>query len=280
MKTIIHATDYSENALAALKYSYSLCKKLNANLLVIHVFDYPTIMTAEVKEPYYHLEKDTFKLHTSKLKELCEEHLGDDLDKMNVSVEAIEDKSIVNGITSKATEISAFMIVTGMKGKSMLKEVILGNTTKHLIDKSPCPILAIPEDVSHSEIQTIVYATDFDQKDIKDIYILIEIAQPFNADIKVLHISPLKEFDRKKLISDFEKKAKENISYSNITFDFIPSDDTFEELRLYLGEENADIVAMLERKNNGLIKSIFHRDLVKKMESYGKIPLLSFNKNI
>ena len=113
---------------------------------------------------------------------------------------------------------------------------------------------------------------------IKEINLIIEIAKAFDAEIKIVHISPLKEFDRKKLIRNFEEKVKDNISYSKMEFDIFPSDNTFEDLRLYLGEVDADIIVMLERKSKGLLRKFFHRDLVKKMESYGKIPLLSFNE--
>lgn len=279
-KIIIYTTDYSDNSIAALKYAYAMSTKLDANLLVIHVFDIPTIMSTELKEPYYHLEADTFKMHTSKLKEFCKQHLGDELDEKKITIEAIEDKSIVNGITTKAIELNAFMIVTGMRGESKLKEVVLGNTTKHLIDKSPCPVLAIPDDASYGQIKTIVYATNFEEEDIGAIQTLTEIAMLFNAEIRVIHISPLKEFDRKKLMDDFEENTKNRISYAKLVFGIIPSDNTFEDLRLYLGRVNADIIVMLEHKNNNLLKKLFHRDLVKKMESYGKIPLISFNENI
>ena len=138
--------------------------------------------------------------------------------------------------------------------------------------------MAIPEDASHKKFDTIVYATDFEKEDVDAIHKLTEIAKLFNAEIKIVHISPLKEFDRKKQMEDFEEKVKENISYSKMEFDIIPSDNTFEDLRLYLGEVNADIIVMLERKSKGLLRKLFHRDLVKKMESYGRVPLLSFNE--
>jgi len=279
VKAIIHATDYSENAIAALKYAYAISSKMNISLVVVHVFDYPTTLDTEVKEPVPHFEKNAFKKHNAKLKEFCTKHLGNELDKMDVRVEAIEDKSTVNGIISKAKELKAFMLVTGMKGGSAFKEFIMGNTTKHLIEKAPCPVLSIPADVSHRQIETIVYATDYEKDDIKEIDSIIEIAKAFDAEIKIVHISPLKEFDRKKLIRNFEEEVKEKISYKKIEFDIIPSDDTFEDLRLYLGKVNADIIVMLERKCKGLLKKLFHRDLVKKMEYYGKIPLLSFKNN-
>jgi len=278
MKTIIHATDYSENAVAALKYAHSLSSTLNTQLLVIHIFDIPTTMSTELKEPYYHLEKDTFTMHYKKLKEFCIEHLGDDLDSMNVKVEAIEDKSVVNGIISKINELNAYLVVTGTKGKSAVKEFIMGNTTKHLIEKSPCPIFSIPIGASHSNIETIVYASDFEDRDVDAIEKLVKIAKPFNANIKLVHISKSKEYDGKTLMEWFKETLREKVSYKKINFKLLYADDIFNTLRVYLIDVEADLVVMMERKKGGLLKELMHKDLVKRMESYGQIPLLSFNK--
>ena len=144
MKTIVHATDYSENAVAALKYAHSLSKKLDANLKVVHVFDYPTMVNTKVLEPVPQIEANANKQHNSKLLKFCKEHLGDDLDLRKISTKAIEDTSVVNGIISLATELDASMIITGIKGDNIFKEFIMRNTTKQLIEKSPCPVLAIP----------------------------------------------------------------------------------------------------------------------------------------
>jgi nucleotide-binding universal stress UspA family protein len=282
MKTILNATDYSENSVAALKYAHSLSKALGANLKVIHIFDYPPMLdglSLKAQDPFPDIEGDAFKKHNLKLDTFCKTHLGTDLKKMNVTVEAIEDKSVINGIISEASKIKPLVITTGMKGGSALREIIMGNTTKHLLEKSPCPILSIPEDTSRTKIETIVYATAFEEEDLGAINKLTEIAKPLNAKVKIVHVSSLKEpvgIEQKKEIED---KLHKYIEYSNIELDILYSDDIFNDLKIYFGKANADIIAMLERENDGGSSKVFHRDLVKKMESYGRIPLMSFNSN-
>ena len=278
MKTIIHATDFSENAIAALKYAHALSSKLNANLLVVHVFDYPTIFDTEVEEPVPDFEKVAYQNNNELLVEYCTKHLGNDLDRMNVRTEAIENMSVTKAVIAKVVEVDAFLLVTGMKGTSAFKEFIMGNTTKQLIKKAPCPVLAIPEDATHKDINTIVYATDFEYKDLQAILTLVEIAKPYNAEIRVVHISPSEEFDPMIRLQEFEDHINDKVDYPNIIYENIPSDHTFEDLKLYLGEVNVDIIAVLKRKSKGLFKQLFHHDLVIKMESYGRLPLLSFNK--
>ena len=278
MKTIVHATDYSENAVAALKYAHSLSKKLDANLKVVHVFDYPTMVNTKVLEPVPQIEANAYKQHNSKLLKFCKEHLGNDLDLRKISTEAIEDTSVVNGIISIATELDASMIITGIKGDNIFKEFIMGNTTKQLIEKSPCPVLAIPAETTHKQLETIVYASDFLEEDIYAIGDLVEIARPFKGVIKVVHITKKEEYDGITQMEWFKEALKQKIKYEKIEFEVIFSEDIFDSLRIYLGDVNADLIVMMEREKYGFMDKITHRDLVKRMESYGKIPLMSFNK--
>ncbi len=280
MKTILYATDYSENSIAALKYAYSLSTAIEATLKVIHVFDYPTMLdwlSFKAEAAFPDIEGDAFKKHNSKLSSFCKEHLGEKLDRINVKVEAIENKSVVSGIVKKAKEIDAFLILTGMKGGSALREVIMGNTTKHLIEKSPYPVLSIPADASPKLIETILYATDFEEEDIGAIDKLTEIAKPLNAKIKIVHISSLKETIGKEEMKAIEEKIQKHIQYPKLEVAILYSEDIFNDMKIYFGNSNADLIAMLERESHGLASKIFHRDLVKRMESYGRIPLISFN---
>ena len=111
MKTILYATDYSENSELALKYAH----KMKAKLLVIHVFDYPTLMheiSIIPKATFPDIENDAFKKHNLKLNAFCKRVLKREIATLNIEIEAIENKSVVSGIVEKANAIDAFMIVT------------------------------------------------------------------------------------------------------------------------------------------------------------------------
>lgn len=277
MKTVLYTTDYSENSAAALKYAYKMSTQVGARLIITHVFDYPTVLGTKVlSEPFPNLEKDNFKMHRSKLEKFCAEHLGNEWDAPNIQLEIVENKSVIHGIISKATEWHAYLIVTGMKGGSTLREVVMGSTTKQLIEKAPCPILAIPADASYMPPKTIVYATDFEEEDIYAIQKLAEMAKQFDAEIKVVHISTKKEYPGETQMEWFKDMLKRKITYGRIVFELLLSEDIFDSLRIYLGDTGADLVVLLEREKKGLLKKWFHQDLVKKMESYGRVPLLSF----
>ena len=277
MKTILYATDYSENSVAALKYAHKLSEQMGTRLVVTHVFDYPTVLGTEgLDEPFPHLEESAFKSHRSKLEKFCEEHLGSVWKAPNIQLEAVENKSVVKGIISVAEEWHAYLIVTGMKGGSALREMIMGNTTKYLIEKAPCPILSIPSDASHVPIKTIVYATDFEEEDVYAIRKLTEMAGQLDAEIKVVHISTKDEYKGEMQMEWFKEMLHEKVKYKRMDFELLFTEDVFNALRIYLGDTNADLMVMLEREHKSILKKWFHQDLVKKMESYGRVPLLSF----
>ena len=277
MKTILHATDYSDNAITALKYAYELSLKTKADLWVIHIFNLSTL-SSDLSETYLLPVKENYDQKNTKLREFCISHLGNKFNSMNIQTEAIENSSVVRGIISKANELCSSVIVTGMKGKSALKDFLMGNTTKLLIEKAPCPVLAIPENATLNEIKTIVYATDFEEEDISAILKLTEIAKTFNSTIKIVHVSIKKDTDAQQEMEWFKEILKQKVTYKKLVFDLLFSDDIFTILYKYLDEVNADLVAMLEREKKGLLKKIFHKDLVKKMETISTVPLLSFNE--
>lgn len=278
MKTILYATDYSENAETAIKYAHVLSSKMGATLLVIHIYKLPLILGLELEAFYDELEKTSFEKNQTKLINFCKKHLGQDLDLLNVKTYSFEDLSVVHGIISKATEHKASMIIIGMKKESAIKELFMGDTSMEIIEKAPCPVLAIPKNANFQKLKTIVYATDFEEEDIGAIHKVSQIARKFNSNIKVVHISTEKEPDGKVQMEWFKEMVEQKVTYKKIEYEVLASDEIFIALRAYLETVDANLVAMLEREKSGFLRNLFHRDLVKEMESFGKIPLLSFNE--
>lgn len=277
MKTIIFATDYSKNSVTAIKYAHRLSTKLAANLLVIHIYGLPMMLGLEFDVFYDELEKTTLKKHNTKLKNWCKRQLGKDLAGMKVQTEAFEYLSVSHGIRSKAEEHKAFMIVIGMKKESAIKELFMGDTSMSLIEKAPCPVLLVPENAGEN-IKKIVYATDFEQEDIGAIYIVSQIAKKFDANITVVHIAPDKNGDGNIKMEWFKEMTEQKVTYKKMKYKVLFSEEIFQTLKIYMDSNNIDMVAMLEREKSGFLKKLFQRDMVKEMESFGKIPLLSFNE--
>ncbi|MCK0144917.1 universal stress protein [Arenibacter sp. F26102] len=276
MKTILYATDYSLNSVAALKLAHLMTKKFDANLMVMHVFDIP-IPLSTVSVSHLKKEKRLLTENYTRLKNFCTEHLGDTWEGCNITFAAEENASVPNGILEKALHLDADLIVVGTKGTSALKEFILGSATTALVKKAPCAVLAVPETSELEIFKTMVYATDFEQADIFAINKFVKIANIFNADLRIVHISSKEEYAGDQQMEWFKDMLLQKVKYEKITFDLIFSDQIFEELNRYLDKTETNLFAMLERKDNSFVQRYLKKDLVKKMVSNITIPLLSFN---
>lgn len=279
MKTLLYATDYSKNSVTALQFAYNLSQALGMRLVITHTFSFPTVLGVEGLDERPILDGNPVKIHRAQLEKFCTEHLGSKWDNPKIQLEPVLNSSVIKGIISKAEDYHAQLIVVGTKGASGLEEMILGSTTKKLIEKAPCPVIAIPHDVLPRNLDTMVYATDFEEEDIHAIQKLSEIARPLKAKIKVVHISTQEEYAGDLLMEWFKDMLKSKVNYPDIEFELLFSEDVFDTLRIYLGVVNADMVVMLEREKKGFLKKWFHRDLVKKMEDYGEVILMSFNEH-
>lgn len=277
MKAILYATDYSQNSIAALKMAYLIAKKFEAKLIVMHVFDIPISLASPVSMTYLKKEKRLLIEHTTKLKRFCEEQLSNILDEGMTTLPVHEDGSVHDGILEKAFELNVDLIVVGTKGTSQIKELILGSIPKALIKKSSFPILAVPEKAVVTSIKNIVYATDFEQADIFAIKRLVKIAEIFNAEIIVVHITSQKEYAGPDQMEWFKEMVQEKVTYKNLKFELIISDTIFEALVRYLVDSNAHLLVMLERKESTFYQRYLETDMVKKMVKNTNVPLLSYS---
>ncbi|MBQ4819698.1 universal stress protein [Aquimarina sp. MMG016] len=277
MKTILYSTDYSEHSISSLQYAYDLSMKLQAELIVLHIFDVPTFSGTTIISSLRQTQKRAYQEQRSIIDAYCTKHLGDKNKLKNVRTEVLKSISIVDGILEMAKKLSADMIIMGMKDKHSNRGVLVGDIAKQLLTKVPCPLLILPDNSSAKEIKNIVYATDFEEEDVFAIEKLAILAAAYQAEIRVIHISSKKESDGEDQMSWFKEMVKEKVDYENIDFDIVFSNDVYEKLNDYVNTNETDIVALLEREDRGFFNRLFHRDLVKQVGANTVIPLLSFN---
>ncbi len=278
MKTILYPTDCSEHSIPALLYAYNLSNKLQADLIVLHVFDIPSFPGTSMIRSLQQIEKNAFEEHQEVLNTYCKKHLSYMPSRSNVRIEVVKNISITEGILAKTKELQVDMLIIGMTDKHSNRGVLTGDIAKELITRSLCPLLVVPNNFHAEPIKRIVYATDFEESDILAIDKLTEVALPFQSKINVIHISTKDNDEERNQFAWFKEMVLQKVKYKNIEFNLVISDNIYEKLKTYLHDIKADLVVLLEREDIGMFKKLFHRDLVKQLESHTDIPLLSFNK--
>lgn len=278
MKTILYATDYSENSAAALQFSYALSKVLHTELVALHIFELPLTLASTVSYTYSRKEVLAFSDHRKKLMAFCTEHLKNEPQPLNITWKVDEGKPASDIIIKNAKELKADYIVVGAKGGNRVREMLLGSSTTALIQEASCPVLIVPENTNLRDIKKMVYATDFEGVDIFTIENLVQLAEPFEAVVHLIHVAVKKSETIENQMEWFKEMLQHKVRYEYLKFEVRYGDDIFGSLQNYINEIEPDLIAMLERGNHGLIKNLGHYDLVKRMKNEGHIPLLSYHK--
>ncbi|MDX1363198.1 universal stress protein [Arenibacter latericius] len=278
MNTIFYATDRSEREVPVLKNVYNLSVELGAKLVVFYVHRMEPLRVS-VSRPIQQIEYHVIREQKEILEAYCREHIGAKFNPENVVFEVVEGDSITKAILEKSKEYSADLIVIGRKEKHSERGLFVGDIGKELQDKVTCPLLIAPNIKEKSSINTILYATDFEEADIIALQDLASMAKLLDAKIEIVHISTEKEYAGEQQLEWFKEMLEQKVDYENIAFKLYFSDDIEAKLRKLTEEINADILVLLERKEKkGFFQRIFHKSLVKKMESHIAIPLMSYNE--
>lgn len=275
MKKILFTTDFSANANKAFLFALNMAEKHQAELILAHVFDVPNVYNYPIEYNPSEMKPGMIKDWKRKLKVFFANYDT----KVKATFDAVEHPSVRKGIVSLIKTHKPQLLIVGSRGKSRFKEVILGSTTKALVKHSPIPVMAIPEDADPKGIDKVLYASDLRENDVQALSKLVQLVEPYQPEIQILHIYPDSEFKGTEKIKWFKELVKEHIAYERISFEILQSDDNFSALHNHMAWDNFDLLVMLEKKRSGIIDKLFHEDLVKKMEFHTRIPLLSYNEN-
>jgi len=278
MKNILYATDCSKHDTHTLQYALMLSDVLKANLTVLHIFSLPPIAVKTIR-PKKYLSEHAHDEQLLVLKSYCANHLKDIETDAIITYKVKEEDSVTDGILSEAVALSPDLLIVGMKDEHTARGSFTGSIAKALIKKVAAPLLIVPSTKPFQKIKTLVYATDFEEADFLAIKKLINIAKHFDTIIKIVHITNNDEYAVSDKMAWFKEMLFEKTSYRNMTFDIVINDNIYEGLRVYIDTVSADMIALLEREQDGFLKKLFHKDLIKKMESKIAIPMMSINES-
>ncbi|PWH85274.1 universal stress protein [Brumimicrobium oceani] len=275
MIKILFPTDFSDAAENAFFYALNLTRKLNAELVLAHVYSLPELGRAlhnTSKEVFEIMEMESlesFKKSVGKLRSKAEEKGYGDVDFKHLMAEG----QIVPKIINLAILEEADYIVMGTTGATGLKEVFLGSVASGVIDGAPCNVLSIPEESSPTNsIDRIAYLTNYKDEEIVSFNEVNKFASHFNADVCSIHY----EKDVDDVTSENMENWKKKLGVDYEALDsFVVSGNNFEEAvcELYINQ-NIDILAIQPRKRN-FFTHIFKKSISKQIVQRLSIPLFT-----
>ena len=147
IRTILHATDFSEHSAAAFRLASSLARDYGARLIVLHVQP-PSVVYGDMGAYFVAPEGQSQEL-MKQLRELRPESPTVVVDYRLVEGDPVEE------ILHTARETNSDVIVLGTHGRKGLGRLLLGSVAEQTVRTAPCPVLTVkptpPNAKSHRE---------------------------------------------------------------------------------------------------------------------------------
>lgn len=147
-KTIVAAVDFSPTSLKALESAVRVATQDSAKLHIVHVFMPPweelmfpsaagpiALVTAEQQRAY----EDGLR---RRLREFVEP-LAKELEYLKPELSLWTNGGHRSGISAFAREKAADLIVLGTRGRTNLRDMLLGSTAERALRDAPCAVLAV-----------------------------------------------------------------------------------------------------------------------------------------
>ncbi|WP_225072395.1 universal stress protein [Desulfuromonas sp. CSMB_57] len=140
-KTILFATDFSDNSEYAFEYALALAKKFEALLAIIHVINEPVDLRGFYVPhiSFESLEEEIEEGARKMMDRFCRSHVRDYEPVMTFIVPGVPYDEVIK----KALELSADLIIMGTHGRSGLDHVLFGSTAEKVVRKSPIPVMTV-----------------------------------------------------------------------------------------------------------------------------------------
>ncbi|WP_149277006.1 universal stress protein [Pareuzebyella sediminis] len=274
MKRIILPTDFSDNALNGIRYAVQLFKDVETTFYLLNTY-IPTIYQAEyvLHSPAQIGLGDIYQESSSSQLEELKKNLIAEFENPNHTFIVHSAYNVLVDEILKTTENEKVdLIVMATQGATGAKEILLGTNTVHTLQKSTCPIIAVPSKFEYEPPKEILFPTDYEVDYGKTSLIcLLDIAQNHISSIEVIHASS--GYD----LTETQLKNKQNLDHrlGKIAhlFHDLPNQGVIEAINNFQIKKPMNLLVMVKNKHT-FLERLFIEPIIKKIGFHVNIPFM------
>ncbi|MCB0462177.1 MAG: universal stress protein [Flavobacteriaceae bacterium] len=275
MRKILVPTDFSDNAMNALKYALELFKYERSEFFIMHAYQ------DEIYTDTSLLESEPLDKVTKIIRDKSQVQLEKTLKKINeISPNPRHTYHIIsanNMLMDEADKIvddeNIDIIVMGTRGKTDDRKLTFGSHTLQILKYVQCPVLAILAGYKYTQPKHILFPTDYmipyKRRELK---LLCEMAFSYRAIIDLLYISNSKKLSLRQ--EDNQKFIKETLSKNSINFKTIKGKSISNAIYKYIRENKIDMLVLVNTRQS-FLESILFQSTIDKISLHIDIPFLT-----
>lgn len=280
MKTILFPTDFSKSSLNALHYAVSFSGKMNAKLILQHVYYIVPAVDPQVPiETIEYMKREAEKNIIEKLeqlqKDVNEGKYGQDY--KNIECKYIcSFGQMIEEVLAYAKAKDTDLIVMGTQGASGIRKILFGSNAAHVVEKAHCPVLAVPPDKPYRNIEKMVFATDLKPKDLKIPQKTIDLIKALHAEMMFLFVDTEHRITSEEEVKEMTALIKKEVDYPKISGYICNDLDIVEGINYFIDQKKPDILIMVTHRRN-FWEAIFNKSITKKIAFHLSVPLLTLH---
>lgn len=276
MKKILVPTDFSEHAIYAVDFAAQLTKKMEAELILLHVVEDSSVnsvrFTGEVELP--DMQDRLFIL---KLIEKATADLQGAVQRYS-EIPIKQEIRIGNpyhSIREIITEHNVDLVVMGTHGTNNFTEALVGSNAEKVVRHADCPVVTLRQHVENVDFDNIVFATGLNDEDDTCMLVVRNFQTFFNAKIHVVRVNTPNNFEADRISLPALKEYAEKCGFENYDT-HVYNDVSEEEGIMHFAEMiDADMIAMATHGRTGfahLLTGSIAEDVV----NHAKRPVLTY----
>ena len=274
MKTILVPTDFSKNALNAVKYALAYSEKIKSKVILFNSYDNPTAL---LNVPFADIHYD--KQEARQGAELRMKKLIASLLKSfpNAKPKWIVQPGIASdNIVEYVKQNGIGLVIMGTTGQGAITRALIGSTTSSVIADASCTIIAVPPKAKFKGISKVAVATDLEKDNLLLASESVAFAKQFHAEITFIHVQDLEIVDAEDILQKMVDKIKKQTKYKKISFYLCRDSNIANGLDFFIKKNKPDVLSMVTHSRK-FPETIWKTGWTNKMSNHISVPLLVFH---
>lgn len=264
IKHILIPTDFSGFSNRAFQFACKIAGKAEAKITLFHVVEPPYNFAVAVEGMLELMEKNAFK-RMKLMAGTCEAGI----EIKNEVRHGRTSREILNYVETSGADI----VVMGSRGQSGLSQAVLGSVSAAIAHESPVPLFVIPEESTEAEISTLLFATNFREKDPVNFVYTSSIAGLIDSAVSIVHVSPTIDFETRIRHLGFTDVLREETGNKSLDIELVENENLLIGLADYITKNRVSGI-VLNRYKKSVVQKLFGKDHTDEMLTYADLPLL------
>jgi len=280
MYTILSYIQKIEHTEQLVKYSAQLARDMDMNLDLLYsaeLQNYPASVPAMASQVHYstpeHIQKlfdevkSTFEEETKKIRSTLEHP---------PEINYYTRQGTTHHVLQEFTENDKYSFIVVMADTE--NQLIINERNIHIIRNVDCPVYIVPFNKTYKPVDTVVYATDYNNEDIDTMRNLATQVKKNNGRIIALHVTKNMDFDEKVKNKGFRDMLIDKVGYKNIevsTLQLGKNKSLAETVNEFASLNKADLIAVL-KENKGFFEKLFSKSNTREIIGHSDFPILVY----